>query len=398
VSTFFQLLDLGLSSTPSVLLQQWLAFMQTTYPGYIPHSANLEYIQAVIFASWAADVNSQASQGASELFRQYGQQLIGLAPLQGSFATATVQVTAVDDLGHDVPISTQFILDGQMGFLSTFDVEIPEGSTTADVQLVASEIGTDGNGLGSLQVQFNQQLNWVSQVTIVSESNGGVDPETPDQYLSRLSQALQLLAPRPITTSDYSIFVQNFAPAPGTDQQEVGRATSIDGYNPADGTFNNERMVTVSITDINGFALNDDTIAAVQAFLESAREVNFIVNVVSPTYSPVYVIASVQRQPSFPVSVVQAGISQALQALLSPANWGFGQTATWSNTTTVYQSVVEAAIQNTPGVQNIVTGTLGLGFTSAANDTGDLVLPGVIALPTTSNGATVPPTNFTVVN
>jgi hypothetical protein len=235
-------------------------------------------------------------------------------------------------------------------------------------------------------------------VTIVSESNGGVDPETPDQYLSRLSQALQLLAPRPITTSDYSIFVQNFAPAPGTDQQEVGRATSIDGYNPADGTFNNERMVTVSITDINGFALNDDTIAAVQAFLESAREVNFIVNVVSPTYSPVYVIASVQRQPSFPVSVVQAGISQALQALLSPANWGFGQTATWSNTTTVYQSVVEAAIQNTPGVQNIVTGTLGLGFTSAANDTGDLVLPGVIALPTTSNGATVPPTNFTVVN
>lgn len=401
MTQFFQLTDLGLIASQSDLIQQWLSAMQTQYPGYTPSPGNLEYIQAQIFASWAAALAEQTSQGANELFRQFGQKLFSVPPLLGTSATGVVSITAADTLGHTISAGTQFVLDSALGFSALQDVVIPSGSSSAPVTIVAGTPGTDHNGAGNATVQLNQQLDWVTSVTLVSAANGGVDAETDDQYQSRLAIALQLMAPRPITASDYGNFSLNFSPAPLTDQQEVGRAAAIDGYDPNTNTYNNERTVCVAVADTLGNALNADTLVAVQTWLQTLREANFIINVVSPSYSPIYVTCSIVRDTTYTVTAVQQSVQNALINLLSPFGWGLPTNSIigWQNQTTVYESLIESTIQSAGGVDHIVTGTLGTGLNpNPGPGAVDLVLPGPFPLPTTSNGATIPLTGFTVVN
>lgn len=401
MSTFFALSDLGLTASPSQLLQQFLNFMQQTYPGYTPQSGNLEYIMAVIFASWASDVANQASQGSAELFNQFGQQLIGVQPENGSSATAVITIMAIDTQGYTLPAGTQFLLDNAVGFTSIQSVTIPSGQQSANVTIAAVSSGSDSNGAGSQTgAVLNQQINWVLSVGIVTEASSGTDPETSDAYLNRLANQLQLMAPRPVTAGDFGTFAVNFQPAAGTDQQEVGRATAIDGYDPNALTYGNEREVAVCVTDSSGNALNSDTMTAVRLWLESLREVNFIINVVAPSYSPIYVSCSVVRNTAYSAATVQSNIQSALVTLLSPTNWGLSSSGSlaWVNQPTIYGSVVESTIQQTSGVDHVVTGSLAMGFSPSPGSFVDLALPGPFPLPTTSLGSTVPTSAFTVTN
>jgi hypothetical protein len=407
VTQFFALTDVGLATDVGSLMQNWLNYMQSTYPGYQPSAGNLEYVQALIFCTLAADVATQASSGATELFSQFGQQLLGIPVEGGASAVAVVQVSAVDSQGYTLPSAAQFLLDSNTGFQSYQTTIIPAGSTTAIVPIAATTPGTAGNGLGSVSAILNQTYDWVSAVSIVTPSSGGVDAEDPDAYVTRLTNEIKLMAPRPITASDYGTFALSFQPTAGTDQQEVGRATALDGYDPnylTDGgtQFGNERTITICVTDSSGNALNADTMAAVQAWVQTYREVNFIVNVIPPTYVPIYVKVSVARNPTYTAAAVQANIQGSLVGLLSPANWGFPTDSStmggWVNEPTLYQSVIESTIQQSAGVDHIVNNTLGFGLTAGSTNTGDLALTGGIILPTTSSGATVPLSAITVVN
>lgn len=487
---FFSLTDLGLSTSSSQLLSQWLAQMQAAYPGYSPSAANLEYVQASIFASMAADLASLCSQGATELFRQYATTLVGVPYQQGVAAQAIITVnpqvspsvvattssllstggpilsipvialqygiaagtitltdptlvhtqtwttsgasagaTAIPVTSqtpnfaypvgstfsgtqiYDIPVLSQFSLDA-LGFVNLADTQFNAG-TPGNITLTAVQAGTVFNGAGSGgSIQSVQQLPWVTSLSLVTAASGGQDPEDDTHYLNRVTTALQLQAPRPITATDYGTMALNFTPYPGTDQQEVGRATSIDGYNPNDGSFNNTRMVAVAVTDANGFALNNDTLYGypggtsssiittipnpntgwgIAGWLQSLREVNFIVNVINPTYSPIYVTVSVKAAAGFDPLSVQMNVQSALLSYLAPAAWGLpsASTETWLNTTTVFQSALATTVHRTPGVDHILDGTLLFGLAPSPSNQNDLTLPGAIALPT-STTATIP--------
>jgi len=420
LSTFFQLTDLGLTVSPQALLQQWLTYMQSIFPGYTPSAGNLEYIQAVIFAAWASDVAYQASQGANDLFRQYGMNLVGVQPLQGTSSQAQVTLATTDAAGYTLPAGTQFLLDNTFGFVTSLDQAVPSGQTSVTFPIFSITPGSEPNGAGAQSVVVNQQIDWVSSVSLVAPAAGGIDAETADQYQVRLAAQLQLMAPRPITASDYAAFVLDFQPAVETDQQEVGRATAVDGYDPqfpvgpgwssmagGTGTYGNEREVTVAVTDVNGVALNSDTLSAIQSWIAGFREVNFIVNVVSPTYTPVYVTCSVFRDTAFTVQAVQQNIQTALLNLLSPATWpgnnpypspsSTGVGTLWSNTPTINIGKILATITQSAGVLFVETGTLAIGFSPGPTGTADLVMPGPFPLPITT-AAQLPLTAFTVLN
>jgi hypothetical protein len=142
--------------------------------------------------------------------------------------------------------------------------------------------------------------------------------------------------------------------------------------------------------------------AAIQAWIQTYREINFIVNVIPPTYVPIYAQVSVARNTQYTAAAVQANIQSALVTLLSPANWGFpqdyGLAGGWLNEPVLYQSVIESTIQQTAGVDHIINGSLGFGLAAGSTNTGDLALTGGIVLPTTSAGATIPLSAITVVN
>lgn len=464
--SFLDLSSLGLPSTSSDLLADWLATMQTFYPGYVPSDANLEYVDAQSIAAVMSDVAQTGVVVPDAIARAFGTKLYNIAYLQGVAATASVQVTAVDGVGYTLPAGTNVTL-GSYGFITAADLVIPALSTTGTVTVTAAVPGTAYNGATN-PTQVETAVNWIASVTALAPASGGVDPEDDTAYQNRLAGFLRLLAPRPITAGDYSTMALSFAPAVGTDQQEIGRATALDGYLqgsasftvttvntnatltvttppgtgiaaapgatitgtgiPANtivnsattstivmsqaatasasgivatvgGTLNNQRTVTVGVTDANGTQWGGgspatDTIAALQAWLRSLREVNFVVNVIAPTYTPVYVTVSVHLYPGFDPVAAQTAIQAAVMNFLSPATFGlpaFGDTAQWLSGTTIYASQLLSVIQNAGNgaVQYVVDNSLKFGTSASPTNVLDLVIPGPIALPS-STTTTVP--------
>lgn len=405
MSLFFSLADLGLPTSSGEYLAIWLDQMQSAFPGYQPAEGNLEYKQAQVISSMAADVGQLCAAGSQELFRTYGTSLIGLPYQQGATASAVVTITAGDTLGHTLNAGEQLQLTlggAPVGFQTLNPLVIPNGSSSGTVTAVAVQPGSAFNGATG-PAQMIAQIDWITGVTVSAPAGGGQDQETDDHYLQRLAQMLQLMALRPITAQDFATLALNFTPIIGTDQEQVGRATALDGYNPADGSSGNQKMVAVVVTDTSGIALNNDTMYGVggssgsivtnpaswgiAGWLQSLREVNFVVNVLAPSYSTVYVSCQVKAIPGWLPSVVQANVQTAILGLLNPAAWGLPPSATvgWNNNSVVVRSVLESVIQQSAGVQSVVTGSVALGLAAnPSNTTGDLTLPGPVPLPVTT--------------
>ncbi len=499
MTNFLSLTDLGLAGSSSQLLSDWLTQMQLVYPGYSPSASNLEYIQAQIFASHAADLAQLCSQGATELFRAYAVELVGVPYQQGTAAQALVALTpqanpatlatlsaalntgggivsipvialtygiaagtiVITDptLAHtqtwtmtaasagdtqlsvssqtpnfaypvgsvisggtalqtySLPALSQFNLDS-LGFVNLAPQTVTAG-TSLNVTLTAVQTGQIFNGAGSGGlVEAIQQLPWLTSTAIVTSATGGIDPEDDAHYLNRVKVALQLQAPRPVTAVDFGTMALNFSPYPGTDQQEVGRATSVDGYNPVDLSTGNPRMVAVCVTDANGFALNSDTLYGyvggtstnviltvpnptngwgIAGWLQSLREITFVVNVISPTYSPIYVTVTVKAATGWDSTSVAANVQSALLGYLSPQAWGLPPSSQigWQNTTTIFKSALVSVVQRTAGVDHIVDDTLKVGTALGTVAAADLALTGPVALPTSSI-LTIPTSQITV--
>jgi hypothetical protein len=463
--SFLDLSSLGYVSSSGDLYAEWLNFMQVAVPGYIPAPAGLENIDAQATAAMGSDVAQVGVVVPPAIVRVLGTKLFGVPYLTGASAIAVVQVIAQDTDGpYTVDAGTDLLLNGT-AFDTLADLTIPNGSTTGQVIVAATTPGTASNGFGN-PASFVSQIDWVASVSAVTSSSGGVDAESDTDYQNRLVRQLRLQAPRPITAADFATMALSFQPASGTDQEEVGRATAIDGYSPSaatfvvsanstttltvttppaagitaaqgasitgtdiqsgtivdsstsstillsktasgtasgisatvTGTLGNERTVTVAITDTAGGLLNADTKTALSAWLESFRELNFVVNVINPTVTTVYAsIGTVYIYPGFDPTATAAAIQAAVINFLSQATFGaatFGDKASWFTGTTVYINQIIGVIQNAGrgAVRAVGDGALTIGLSPSPSGVVDVVLPGPLGLPTSTTSTVGLPT------
>jgi hypothetical protein len=118
---------------------------------------------------------------------------------------------------------------------------------------------------------------------------------------------------RPVLPADFAILALQ---VPG-----VARAIAMNLYNPADGTWTNDRTVTLILADIDGQPCTTDVKELVASYIESLREVNWIVNVIDGTYAPIdvtYVAVAFAGQHQ---QAVQDACDAAVLDYLSPANY-----------------------------------------------------------------------------
>lgn len=358
------------------------------FPGWEPSDAQLETrLSQPVARLWAAVMALDAVVG-EEVFRGFGS-IVGVPPISESPATATATVTAIDNAGYTVPAGTQFSIAASgsesYGFTVASDVLIPAGSTTSTagaMTLVAIEPGTAANGLTANPTPVDA-LAFISTVVLTGATSGGVDEEDPSAYLDRLRGELRLLAPTPILTSDFAVLALTI---PG-----VARALGVDGYNPGDATYNNERMVAVAVVDEDGAALSGGVKTQVDDLLEALREVNFVVNVIDPTPTVMSVTTTVKALPGHDLATVQAAVTAALTDYFAPANWGrpvsSGDPSTdggWVNQSTVRYLEVTQVVNNVPGVDYISSLTFKKAGGSLA--TSDVSLTGAAPLTTTVGG------------
>jgi hypothetical protein len=375
----------GIETDPDVIAQLAFDRLGALIPGWEPSETDLVTILLETVSRMAAENRDLASEVPTAIFRYYGATVIDLPPVDEQEATGESTWTMIDNAGYTIEAGTVVNIpaagDELLAFETDIDVVIPPGQTSTaagEVTLTALVAGEEANGLtGTPELQ--DALDFVATITLTQPTSGGVDAEADSDYLNRLAERLKLLSPRPIVEEDFAILARDI---PG-----VWRATAVDGYNPDNATFNNERMVAVASIDEAGNAVGSTIEAEVDAYLQALREANFIVNTFDPTYTAIGVtFAGVAVKGADPEDV-ETRAEAAVAEYLSPANWGKVSRATatedeadrtWVNQTQVRQFEVVALLNNIQGMDYLTSVTLSGGTASGS----DRILAGVAALPT----------------
>lgn len=149
------------------------------------------------------------------------------------------------------------------------------------------------------------------------------------------------------------------------------------GTTPATG---NEKAVSLWVQDSAGEALSGSLMAQLQAYLQTIREVNFLIFVEKPMYTTIDVTFVARAKPGANTTDVDAAAEQAVRDYLSPANWGniTGADREWLETTTVRWGELYAAINGAEGVDYV--STLQLAIQGQTLGTSDVVIQGPAAL------------------
>jgi hypothetical protein len=381
-------ITLQLNTDAEDLMEEAFDFLRARIPGWEPSDAQLDVWLIQAMSSAAAELRDVASAVPDTIYRYLGI-LAGIPPLDETSATGYTTWTVVDTTGHTIPAGTQVGLRDPGGNLIEFTtmntVVIPPGSATSgigEIVISATLPGSTGSGLGSVgaEVELVDVLDYVSAVHITDQTTGGQDAEADSDYLDRLSSELALLAPRPILPSEFAVFARQVA--------GVFRAVGIDGYNPADGTFNNERMVAVATMDSSGANVSSAVKAAVDADLQARRELNFVVNVIDFSRTEVDVTYTVKMTPGSDPAVVISGVNAALSAYLNPAAWGTlpnSDPKDFVNTPVLRYLEVAQVINSVDGVDYITTTggnyDLLIGVHGGAMGRQDVALPGPTPVP-----------------
>jgi uncharacterized phage protein gp47/JayE len=369
-------------TTPTDLASEAFDYLEGKVPGWTPANGNLESWMIEALATIAAELRELTALVPESIFAYYGSTILGLPPNPAVQATALTTWTAVDNAGYTVSAGTVVAITPPAategyGFFVAADTVIPAGQTTlAGVECHALEAGAAASGITG-DVVVIDSLVFISTVTLDQPTSGGQDAETDDAYLSRLSALLTLLTPRPILPQDFALLAQQI--------DGVGRAVAIDLYDPGPPVVTNQpRCVTVAICDANGQPVSATIKQNVDNYLQSEREVNFLVFVVDPTYTTIDVTFDAVCYPDWDPADVQARTVTALQNYLSPATWGvppYGDTTgrSWINTTIVRYLELSEQINRVDGVHYVKTLTLAAG--GGTQGTADVALSGVAPLP-----------------
>jgi uncharacterized phage protein gp47/JayE len=329
-------------------------YLAENIAGWEPAPANLDVLIIEAIAQQAAELTETAATVPTAIFRYFGQGLVGITPQDATAATGEATITVTDDAGYTIAAGYTVGLRAADGTLIAFqaatETEIAEGDTTAAaVAFTALEPGAAGTSLSG-PAELIDELAIIASVVFTANTTGGNDGESDDDYLNRLSAALQLLSTAPILPDDFARLAEQ--------NPNVERATAINLYNADTEADDEPRCVTVAICDSGGEPVSAGTKTDVQAALEAKREVNFEVFVIDPTYTEIAVDVTVQAYSGWDTDDVTSRLTDAVASYLSPGQWGQRrdgrtQTATWDNTITVRYLEVAEVINRVDGVDFI---------------------------------------------
>lgn len=433
---------------PNVLIQQAFADIQAQFPGWVPNEGQLDVAIIEEAAQMMSVTASVATQVPISIFMFYGQ-LVGIYPILGTAATAPCLFTMTDTAGYTIPAGTIIAYpqsgNAQILFTLQSTVTIAPGNSTGTGVLVCETVGEFANGLVSATCQMVTTFAQVSSIATTATSAGGVDADTQTTYINRLATELQLLAPRPILPSDFAAMAQNvtgvyralaingLSPGRTVTDGVLNSTTTITSatanFTPTDigrtvvGTgipslatisaytssttvtlsaaatatatgvtlafgdlTNQQRCVTVcGITD-TGAAVSSGVNTTLQSYLQGLREVNFLVNTVSPTTTEIDVTVACDAIHGVNTGTLQTSITSALQAFLNPAVWGGGnsQVPFWDpNSNVVRYLDIANVVRNVPGVLYIPSGGITICLHGGTLAEVDVTLPGDAPLAST---------------
>lgn len=360
---------------PDVITDVALDELMLRVEGFDPKEAHLEVAVLEVVSRINAETRSLGKNVPDSIWRYFGKSLVNVLPVEEDSSTLLSTWTFVDPAGYTLEDGTTVAFRIAGDTLAPFQVvgdhvALPGERTLANIPLRAVEAGSGPNGLGPATLELVDALAFVQRVEATTTASGGVDPESEAEYMDRLRDEMTLLTPRFVLAADAAVLARRVT--------GVHRAIGVDNYNPTDGTFNNEKMVTIAVVDEAGQSLSVEKRQEVRDYLNTFREVNFVIHVVGPVYTTVNIVFGVKSYVGFDLEDLRGRCISALQQYLDPAVWAGGGESppVWRTDDKVVRYLEVAQVLNlVEGVHYVTTLQLNGGTT-------DVGLGGVASLPT----------------
>lgn len=332
-------------------------------PGWIPREGNTEMVlieeQALICAELIYAVNRVPGAIVEILL-----QLFGITRSPGAPPTATVTFNLADAIGHELPAGTRVRLDLGAGidpvvFTTDAAADAAVGVSTITTSVTGATNAARANGVGApTALVMVDSVPWVNSAQLASTVANGLDPEGVSDWITRGTQMFSRLVTTLVLPAHFT--------AAALAQANVYRAFTVNNWDPTAGGGAGAAAnghVTTAVLDPNGALLSGPAKTAIAAALAAAAEANLAVHVVDPTITAVAVTTTVAKLATADATTVQNAVIAAVQAYLSPKNWGWGAT--------VRRNELLSLIDDVAGVDYVVS------LTAPA---ADVALPGVAPL------------------
>lgn len=385
-SYIYDPLDAG--SDPDFLQQEAFDYIQSQWPDWVPNEGNLETWLIAVCARMVAEARDVATDVPRAIFRYYGRSVLGIPPVDATPAVmdSTWNLSS-NPAGRTIAVGTTVTVDDSDGAPHSFEtisetILAPGVLAATPVPLRASVEGQDENNLGGVGIELAnaEGIEWVDTIIALGASANATDGETDDAYLDRLSRRLITYGPKLTLGRDYQIMAKDIAAQNGADV----RVLALDGYNPGDGTFNNEGMVAISMVDNATGANVDSTLkTAVVDELNSMREVNFVISAIDPTRTTIDVTFTGVSDTGADAPSVESAAESAVETFLAAANWGRTQANEWVQEVVVRLQDLSTVLNNVEGFNH--WNTLTFGLNGGAQDAADKTISG--AAPIAQPGA-----------
>ncbi len=350
--------ELPIETDPGEIAEEQKDFIRQYHENYDPAKPDLDNLIIEGNAQESAAQRFHLQEVSEEAPRVFGP-IVGVPPEDPAPATGTTTWVFADTTGHTIPAGTEIeiaALDGTpLGFRVLETVEVPVDEDTVEgVAIEAVEEGAAGSGLSG-EASLLSDVADVTSITVEGVTSGGTDGETGEEFLDRFSDRMRLLADRLIHADDFALYYR-------TAITNCARAVSVDNYDPADETYDNEGMVTVVGHDSEGEPLAEGDKADALEQMQDRTVAGLVIHIEDPTYTEIDVDVEVVALEGFDLDVLQTEIENAITDFLDPAKWSTDPTGTdgaaWINERYVRYLEASEAINRVLGTHYILEPTL----------------------------------------
>jgi hypothetical protein len=369
---------------------------RTKLPEWVPYAGSIEVVLLEAIATEAANMVAAANRvpGATT---ETLLKLFGVERSDGTKATTTITVVAINTAGYTISSGTNFAYfppddRDPVVYTTTADLVIPNGSASGTVDAEAAEVGTASNEPSSgAAVQVLETIPYVKSSTLASKPSGGLEAESDTEFFQRAINTLQSYSAAASTSSQIEsvILTDHNPPAWRAKafnlERESDRDTSASGWVAE----SHPGYVLVAVakqnadsSDSSDIPLSASELQAIADDINDRSNASLVVDVVNAEVVDVAITITVYKKEGFQSATVASSIESTLDGWLDPNSWDWNQVVRINDVIALVDQV--DGVDYVSSVGNITTTSANASNSGAGTDL-DLHLLGSLTIPNSSS-------------
>lgn len=315
--------------------------LSTKMPTWVPREDNTEVLLLETVATEVAEaifaINRLPGAVMTALMKLYG-----VPRNEGTPATGTLSVVAVDSFGYTIPVGARFsiAIDAETNYVAEAYEGgiINDGFYSAPVSVRITENSSAGNNIGpGTPVYPLDSLPFIESVTVSGLFSGGSDPESDADWLARSARRLRRL-------SETLVFPQHFRDA-ALEYPTVEAAVVADNM---DVNTAQAGTVTVAVWRSSGNFTTEE-LTSILDMLDNASHAALTVKVVQMVATPITVNVTITLEPGYTIDMVEAKTPSVLENEYGPGAWPSEAASNF------YRVDVARVLDSIPGIRSVRT-------------------------------------------